>query len=42
MKGTRHREEQIIAILKQDDAGLSTPAGRPSIAGWTVRHCRPR
>ena len=24
MKGTRHSEEQIIAILKQGDAGLST------------------
>jgi putative transposase len=24
MKGTRHREEQIIAILKQGEAGLST------------------
>jgi len=24
MKGTRHREEQIIAILKQGEAGLTT------------------
>jgi putative transposase len=24
MKGTRHSEEQIIAILKQGEAGLST------------------
>jgi putative transposase len=24
MKGTRHSEEQMIAILKQGDAGLST------------------
>jgi putative transposase len=25
MKGTRHSEEQIIAILKQGEAGLPTP-----------------
>ena len=25
MKGTRHSEEQIIAILKQGEAGLATP-----------------
>jgi hypothetical protein len=24
MKGTRHSEEQIIAILKQGEAGLTT------------------
>ena len=24
MKGTRHSEERIIAILKQGDAGLTT------------------
>jgi len=41
MKGTRHSEEQIIAILKQGEAGLATSElcrqqgsqNRPTIAG---------
>jgi hypothetical protein len=31
MKGTRHSEEQIIAILKQGEAGLRTPRKRCGI-----------
>jgi hypothetical protein len=30
MKGTRHSEEQIIAILKQGEAGLTTAGVVPT------------
>jgi hypothetical protein len=34
MKGTRHSEEQIIAILKQGEAGSATAEFSKFIARW--------
>ena len=45
MKGTRHSEEQIIAILKQGEAGLTecrptTSACTESPSRWPRNHSR--
>jgi len=41
MKGTRHSEEQIIAILKQGEAGLTT-AEPCRQHGWSGDPCAER
>ena len=47
MKGTRHSEEQIIAILKQGEAGLATAelwavsmayCGADLLYGWKAKY----
>jgi len=44
MKGTRHSEEQIIAILKQGEAGLTTAElcrqQTKSLIFWATVCCR--
>jgi len=42
VKGTRHSEEQIIAILKQGEAGLGTPelwaSARQTYYRWKAKY----
>jgi hypothetical protein len=42
MKGTRHSEEQIIAILKQGEAGLTTSGVVGLFIAQMIRHSSPR